>query len=54
MNLLLRQVAAQPVYAPPSIPIRRFPRTQEALPPRAWWLFATGLVCGWLLHAFTH
>lgn len=45
---------AQPAYAPPHIPIRRFAPAQGAIPPRAWWLFAAGLVCGWLLHALTH
>lgn len=49
-----RLLHPQPTYAPPQIPIRSFPRVTGALPPRAWWLFAAGLVCGWLLHAFTH
>jgi hypothetical protein len=44
----------QSAYAPPQIPIRRFPRTQSALPPRAWLLFILGVACGWLLHSFTH
>ena len=45
---------AQPAYAPPHIPIRRFALGQDAIPPRAWWLFAAGFVFGWLLHALTH
>ncbi len=47
-------VHPQPTYAPPQIPVRRFPRVQDAIPPRAWWLFAAGFVLGWLLHSLTH
>ena len=47
------QGTTQPAYAPPRIPIRRVVSGQAGMPPRGWWLFAAGFVCGWLLHAFT-
>lgn len=41
----------QAAYSPPRIPVEDFRRLARHLPPRAWWLFAAGLIAGWMLRA---